>query len=133
VAARARLAEKAAEGPKSAASIAQEYAQLEARLKEAADRMRDQLEVRRVWAKTEKTPEARAAFKDRMSSAWSKLDAAMKQLGPDIVLFEEQPVIPENLDSPKTPFLRSVLPDGRGITVTVYLDGSEDWSPPINR
>lgn len=127
----ARLAQKASGNLKTPAAAAAEYVQLELSLKQISDRMKNQLAVRRKWADTEKTPESRDAFKQRLATAWNDLETARKQLGEDSVLFEELPVTPNDLESSKTPFLRSVVPDLHGVTATLYLDGTVEWSPPL--
>ncbi len=127
----ARLAQKASANLKTPAAAAAEYVQLELTLKQISDRMKNQLAVRREWANTEKTPESRDEFKRRLAAAWTGLEAATKQLGEDSVLFEELPVTPNDLESSKTPLLRSVVPDLHGVTATLYLDGTIEWSPPF--
>jgi hypothetical protein len=123
----ARLAQKALEPTGSATD---EYSQLGAKLREVADRMSKQLTVRKEWAAMEKTAAARDAFKLRMSERWTELDAAMKRLGADKDLFVELPVKPDD-DFASTPFMRPAIPDLRGVTATLYLDGKVVWSPPL--
>ena len=125
----ARLVERASEKSDSTGDTSDEYRKLETKLKEIADRMSNQLAVRRDWATTEKTTENREVLKVRMGETWTNLDTAMKRLGKDIDLFEELPVKPEDANS-KTPFLRTLLPDMHGVNATLYLDGTVVWSPP---
>ena len=124
-----RAAERLAEltSQKSDHDASDQYRGLEGNLKQIAERMNRQLAVRRDWTAMEKTIENRDAYRSRIGEAWTNLDAAMKQLGKNIDLFEELPVKPEDADS-KTPFLRTLLPDQQGVTATLYLDGTVIWS-----
>lgn len=116
---------------KGVASNADDYAQTEATLKQIADRTREMLTVRRDWEKTLKTPEAKDAFRKQMDAAWSGLDTAMKRLGDDTPLYRQLPAQPADVDNPRTPLFRSVIPDLHGVSATVYLDGTVEWSPPL--
>ena len=117
----ARLAQKAAEGPT-------DYVQFDANLRQIGERMRNLMTARREWDAMEKTDDKGEAFKARMAKWWTEYEGAKGMLGEDIKLFEELPVRLKD-DFSKTPFLRSVLPDQRGFTVTVYADGNVQWSP----
>ena len=122
-----RLAQKAA------AFNSDDYSQTESTLKEVADRTRDMLTLRRELEKMPKTPEVRATFRKKMDAAWSGLDAAMKRLGDDTPLYRQLPANPADVDNPKTPLFRSVVPDLHGVSATLYLDGTVEWSPPLNQ
>lgn len=56
----------------------------------------------------------------------------MQRLGKDIDLFEELSVMPRDANS-KTPLYRSVIPDQHGVTATLFLDGTVEWSPALEQ
>lgn len=128
--AQARLAQKGTvQTPQEAAD---DYAVLEKALRDIGLRAKRMTEVRQEWRNTDKTPENRSTFQTNMNAAWQELDAAVKKLGADFDLFEELPIDSPELDFSETPLYRSVIPDSRGITATLYLDGTVVWSPPLS-
>jgi hypothetical protein len=52
----------------------------------------------------------------------------MARLGKDKALFEELPLNSPDQTDPRTAVLRSIIPDAQGLSTTVYLDGTVEYS-----
>lgn len=127
--AQARLREKGLPADQSPEATAKDYDQLRARLSQIGLAMKKQVELREEWVKSDKSEQTRAKFQPQFAESHRAWQAALGQLGDDRVLYDEIPVRTPLQNSPSaTPVLRSVVPDLRGNSVTVYLDGSVVFS-----
>ena len=132
-AAKARLAEKASLESNRPEDVEKEYSQLKSVLTQLGLSMKNQLEFRREWMKSDKSPDSRTAFQSNFGQARKSWETAMHQLGDDQVLYEELPVKATDEDLSRTPVLRSIIPDLHGMSATVYLNGSVVLSPANSR
>lgn len=127
--AQARLREKGLPADQTPEATAKEYEQLRARLGQIGLAMKKQVETREQWAKSDKSEETRSKFRPQFAESFRAWESAIGQLGEDRILYDEIPVRTPLQDPPSaTPVLRSIVPDLRGTSVTVYLDGSVVFS-----
>jgi hypothetical protein len=120
-AAEQRLAEKATE---ESQEPAEDYDLVKQRLQQVCVATKQLLDLRKERAAADKTEENRVAFRSRFQKAAADRMRAMNELGKDHVLYENLPLPPTIEDASKVPVLRSIIPDRRGISTTVYLDGT---------
>lgn len=121
-AAQARLLEKAKE---SSVDGEQRYAETTNILSNLALAWKRLSEVRSEWKQLDKSEKDR--FRSRLDEAESQWSAAYRALGKDTVLYQEFPFT--NSTEPRSVLLmRSVVPDQNGMTTSVYLDGTVNFS-----
>ena len=95
-------------------------------LAEIARTTRERMELQGAWrTSNDKSPEARSVFQAKLQEINARWLKATQQLGEDSAIYERLPVKP---DDPQAVVFRSVLPDGKGMSVTVLLDGTVEWS-----
>jgi hypothetical protein len=122
-----RVREKGRPEQEDPAQVQAEYALLEQHFQEVAAAIEQTVEGWRLLADSvplaDFPPEIRAEFGEgnrRASEIWRD------RLGPDHVLYE-MGFGGEIISPATTPIIRSVMPDHRGVTVTVYLDGRVEF------
>lgn len=120
--AQARLAERASD---VSADPDKEYARTTEMLRNLALAQKRLSEVRREWTKLDKSEKDQ--FRPRLEQAQAEWWAADQKVGKDRVLYQAMPLT--NLQDPSSVvFLRSIIPDQNGTLVTVYLDGTVQFS-----
>ena len=117
-----RLAEKASA---LAADPEKEYAQTKETLHHLALAEKRLAEVRHEWVQLAKSEKDQ--FRPRLEQAQAEWSAAYQKLGEDRALYQTFPLT--NTQNPSTVvFLRSIVPDQNGTSITVYLDGTVQFS-----
>jgi hypothetical protein len=121
-AAQARLLEKAKE---TSLDGKQGYAETTSTLSNLALAWKRLSEVRSEWKQLDKSEKDK--FRSRLDEAQSQWSAAYRALGKDTVLYQEFPFT-NSTDPHSVLLMRSVVPDQNGITASVYLDGTVNFS-----
>lgn len=125
----ARLQVKGLPPNQSPEETAKAYEELQVTLRQIGLAMKSQIELREQWTKSSKTEQARALFQSQFGESQRLWESALSELGQDRVLYDVMyAAIPLKNPPSRTPVLRSILPDLRGVSVTVYLDGSVVFS-----
>jgi hypothetical protein len=121
-AAEERLAEKAGQ---VAADPEKEYAQTKETLRQMALAQKRLSEIRHEWTQLDRSEKDK--FVPRLREAQAQWQAADDKLGQDRVLYQAFPLT-NTLDPSSVVFLRSIIPDQNGTSITVYLDGTVQLS-----
>jgi len=122
-AARARLVEKAQEAQ---IDHDEPYAKLKETLSKLALARKRIIDLRQDWGQL-----PNAEQKNRqplLQEARAEWMSANERLGKDNVLYQALPITDLSQDAATAVFMRSVLPDRNGMSVTVYLDGTVKFS-----
>jgi hypothetical protein len=127
IAAEKRLQEKRSFQPEDPLQVEAEYAALAQTFADYAAGLRQGLEFRKMVSPSLPPNEVPAAIREAWKAGTQFAQTRIDSLGPDQVLYQRLP-FPAAADPVTTPILRSVLPDQRGVSVTVYLDGRAQFS-----
>jgi hypothetical protein len=125
-AAQKRWAEKAAVPGFDAARESERLANL---LQRVAIGIQKLLSIQAAQRANVDPTKSREQYAEEIRNALAELNELNRPLGDDQFLFENQYIRPESYNDPKKPAIRSIGPDPRGLNLTVYLDGSIEWSP----
>lgn len=124
-----RLQEKGLPQSQTPEQVQQEYETARARLQQIGLVIKKRVELRQEWQRSDKSEATRAQFGPRLEQAFEAVQDSLKSLGKDRILYRELPVIiPLQKPHERTPVLQSIVPDLRGVSTTVYLDGSVVFS-----